>query len=141
MCAKRGFRSACVFAVWSKYSLDAFWIAKDAEFIHADNDDWFDCADAQADLSPRRAYVFHVAVRIRKYYIRKINAITALHQSLVMTRIFDWCCNEFALRANNEKDKVKVRGTSQTAAFPRHQKEEKTDKTKQAQIKQTYEKH
>ena len=30
---------------------------------------------------------------------------------------------------------------SQTAALPRHQEEEEADKTKQAQIKQTYEKH
>ena len=29
----------------------------------------------------------------------------------------------------------------QTAALPRHQEEEETDKSKQAQIKQTYEKH
>ena len=29
----------------------------------------------------------------------------------------------------------------QTAAIPRHKEEEKTDKTKQAQIEQTYEKH
>ena len=39
--------------------------------------------------------------------------------------------------------KPKVQGVpqSQTAALPRHQEEEETDKTKQAQIKQTYEKH
>ena len=30
---------------------------------------------------------------------------------------------------------------SQTEAHPRHQEEEETDKTKQAQIEQTYEKH
>ena len=29
----------------------------------------------------------------------------------------------------------------QAAALPRHQAEEETDKTKQAQIKQTYKKH
>ena len=36
-----------------------------------------------------------------------------------------------------------VRGVpqSQNAAFPRPQEEEKTDKSKQAQIEQTYEKH
>ena len=39
-----------------------------------------------------------------------------------------------------EKGKRKVRGVphSQTAALPRHQEEEETDKTKQAQIEQTY---
>ena len=30
---------------------------------------------------------------------------------------------------------------SQTAALPTHQEEKETDKTKQAQIEQTYEKH
>ena len=30
---------------------------------------------------------------------------------------------------------------SQTAALPRHQEEEESDKSKQAQIEQTYEKH
>ena len=41
------------------------------------------------------------------------------------------------------KNKRKVQGVpqSQTAALLRHQEEEETDKTKQAQIKQTYEKH
>ena len=39
--------------------------------------------------------------------------------------------------------KRKVQGVpqSQTAALPRHQEEEETDKTKQAQTEQTYEKH
>ena len=41
------------------------------------------------------------------------------------------------------KGKGKVQGMpeSQAAALPRHQEEEETDKTKQAQIKQMYEKH
>ena len=41
------------------------------------------------------------------------------------------------------KGKRKVQGVpqSQTAAPPRHQEEEETDKSKQAQIEQTYEKH
>ena len=30
---------------------------------------------------------------------------------------------------------------SQTEALPRHQEDEETDKTKQAQVEQTYEKH
>ena len=43
----------------------------------------------------------------------------------------------------NKKGKRKVQEVpqSQTAALPRHQKEEVTDKTKQAQIEQTYVKH
>ena len=40
----------------------------------------------------------------------------------------------------NGKRKVQV-PQSQTAALPRHQEEEETDKSKQAQIEQTYEKH
>ena len=43
----------------------------------------------------------------------------------------------------HKKGKRKAQGVtqSQTAALPRHQKEEETDKSKQAQTKQTYEKH
>ena len=42
-----------------------------------------------------------------------------------------------------KKGKRKVQGVpqSQTAALPRHQEEEETDKSKQAQIEQSYEKH
>ena len=42
-----------------------------------------------------------------------------------------------------KKDKRKVQGVpqSQTAALPRPQEEEETDKSKQAQTEQTYEKH
>ena len=42
-----------------------------------------------------------------------------------------------------QKGKRKVQGVpqSQTAALPRHQEEEETDKSKQAQIEQAYEKH
>ena len=43
----------------------------------------------------------------------------------------------------SKKGKRKVQGVpqSQTAALPRPQEEEETDKSKQAQTKQTYEKH
>ena len=45
--------------------------------------------------------------------------------------------------AAKKKCKRKVQGVlqSQATALPRHQKEEETDKTKQAQIEPTYEKH
>ena len=39
------------------------------------------------------------------------------------------------------REKVQGVPQSQTAALPRHQEEEETDKAKQAQIEQTYEKH
>ena len=44
---------------------------------------------------------------------------------------------------SSKKGKRKVKGVaqSQTAALPRHQEEKETDKTKQTQIEQTYEKH
>ena len=38
-------------AVWSESSLGAFWIANDATFLYAGNEDFDDCADAHADLS------------------------------------------------------------------------------------------
>ena len=46
-------------------------------------------------------------------------------------------------QGTTKKGKRKVQGVQQshTAAHPRHQKEEETDKSKQAQIEQTYEKH
>ena len=52
----------------------------------------------------------------------------------------------FILRGDllyKKKGKGKVQGVpqSQTAALPRPQEEEETDKSKQAQIEQTYEKH
>ena len=39
-------------AIWSESSLGTFQITKDARFLHADKEDWSDCADAHADLSP-----------------------------------------------------------------------------------------
>ena len=49
----------------------------------------------------------------------------------------------FGIPQYNKKGKRKVQRVpqSQTAALSRHQKEEETDKTKQAQIEQMYEKH
>ena len=46
-----------------------------------------------------------------------------------------WCIKK------GVREKVKGVPQSQTAALPRHQEEEETDKSKQAQIEQTYEKH
>ena len=46
-------------------------------------------------------------------------------------------------KKKKKKDKRKVQGVpqSQTAALLRPQEDEETDKSKQAQIEQTYEKH
>ena len=47
----------------------------------------------------------------------------------------------FAIAAKIGKRKVQGAPQTQTAALPRHQEEEETNKSKQAQIEQTYEKH
>ena len=46
--------------IWSESSLSAHWVAKDLRFLHADNEDWSDWADAQADLSFRWAHTHFV---------------------------------------------------------------------------------
>ena len=49
-------------------------------------------------------------------------------------------CEQKKKKKNGER-KVQGLPQSQTAALPRHDQEEETDKTKQAQMEQTYEKH
>ena len=53
------------------------------------------------------------------------------------------CYKDSRLYPTGKKSKRKVQGVpqSQAAAIPRHKKEAETDKTKHAQIEQTYEKH
>ena len=53
------------------------------------------------------------------------------------------CPSNFFEVGGHKKGKRKVQGVpqSQTAALPRHQEEEETDKTKQAQIEQMDKKH
>ena len=46
-----------------------------------------------------------------------------------------------ALLEKKGKRKVQEMPQSQNAALPRHQEKDETDKSKQAQIEQTYEKH
>ena len=46
-----------ILTVWSESPLDKFLIAMDAKFLHADNENWSDCIDAQADLSLHRMYM------------------------------------------------------------------------------------
>ena len=48
---------------------------------------------------------------------------------------------EMAEKIQKSKKEVHRVPQSQTAALPRHQEEEETDKTKQAQIEQMYKKH
>ena len=47
-----------ILAVSSQSSQGAFWLAKDANFLNADNEDWPKCPDAQADLS---LYWLHIS--------------------------------------------------------------------------------
>ena len=60
-----------------------------------------------------------------------------------MTILPKWSENSDFPTIYSKKGKRKVHGVpqSQTAALPRPQEEEETDKSKQAQIQQTYEKH
>ena len=59
----------------------------------------------------------------------------------MLAKCIEWV--QFQIHLFAKKGKRKVQGTpqSQAAAHPRHKKEEEIDKTKQAQIEQTYEKH
>ena len=50
-------------------------------------------------------------------------------------------CHLIFKKCKKSKRKVQRVPHSQAAAHPRHEEEEETDKTKQAQIEQTYEKH
>ena len=54
-----------------------------------------------------------------------------------------WCYIVYTILIIIKKGKRKVQGVpqSQTAALPRPQEEEETDKSKQAQTEQTYKKH
>ena len=55
MCAQIQIR-LCIRATWSESSLGAFWIAKDAKFLHVENEDSeSDGADTHADLGLRWA--------------------------------------------------------------------------------------
>ena len=43
--------------VWSESLLCTQWVARDPSFLHADNEDWSEWADAQADMSLSWAHV------------------------------------------------------------------------------------
>ena len=57
--------------------------------------------------------------------------------------LYSQCRPKMLVETGKKKGKRKVQGVpqSQNAALPRPQEEEETDKSKQAQIEQTYEKH
>ena len=71
-----------------------------------------------------------------KNKIFNIFKTNGLNKILLRIDSYDkWFCFK-----NKGKRKVQAVPQSQTAAHPRHQEEEETDKTKQAQIEKTYEK-
>ena len=46
-------------AGWSESSLSEFWIAKDAKFLHAANEDWSDCAEAdESSITKTRLFKY-----------------------------------------------------------------------------------
>ena len=51
MCAQWRLRSARASAQSDQSLLCAQWVTKGTSFLHADNEDWSDWADAKADLS------------------------------------------------------------------------------------------
>ena len=55
--------------------------------------------------------------------------------------MFYFGAEAYAKPSNKSKRKVQGVPQLQAAALPRHQEEAETDKIKQAQIEQTYEKH
>ena len=61
----------------------------------------------------------------------------------VILDLYPSCAVTRVMAKSDKKGKRKVQGVpqSQTAAPPRSQEEEETDKSKQAQTEQTYEKH
>ena len=66
-----------------------------------------------------------------------------MHQHNLVRVFAGHCAYPKILQQAVKKGKRKVQGVpqSQTAALPRPQEEEETDKSKQAQTNQTYEKH
>ena len=50
MCAERRFRSACAFVRYYRNFMWRIFIAKEAKVLHAENEIWSDCANAQYNL-------------------------------------------------------------------------------------------
>ena len=69
----------------------------------------------------------HCILRCRRYFTKLLNFLEKLQICPVAQK--------------QGKRKLQGGPQSQIAALPRHQEEEQTDKSKQAQIEQTYEKH
>ena len=86
-----------------------------------------------------RCYIQHA---IRPYIDSKINHIRHFIKIPFINKGIEFI-DLPSIFQYNKKAKRKIQGVpqSQTAAIPRPQEEEETDKSKQAQTEQTYEKH
>ena len=63
-CAQRRFRSACAFAQADQNLLWAHLVRPGCKVsLHAENEDWLDCTDAQTDLSVSWAHMSEVTLR------------------------------------------------------------------------------
>ena len=86
---------------------------------------------------------------MREQIVVKLNALSPFFGCWVHKRYhnesydLEWPVLNHCADGIPKKGKRKVQGVpqSQTAALPRPQEEEETDKSKQAQTEQTYEKH
>ena len=81
-------------------------------------------------------------MKVTTAFIRRLDSLNK-HMSYPFKMTKNILMNTTEQRNKHKKGKGKVQGVpqSQTAALPRHLDEEETDKSKQAQIEQTYEKH
>ena len=88
------------------------------------------------NFSPSTVKGYRLAISTTLKLISKVD----FANELVLSDLF---CSFELERPRTKKGKRKVQGVpqSQTAALSRPQEEEETNKSKQAQIKQTYEKH
>ena len=87
------------------------------EYVDEQTRSWSECAAARVSN----------AFDVRLWYKSSSPAFASHHRNVRISK----------------KGKRQIQGVpqSQAAALPRHQEEEETDKTKQAQVEQTYEKH
>ena len=83
----------------------------------------------------------HEFVKTIKHVQGISHPVITLYTDQQITDLKRFCCEE--VLGLDKKGERKVQGVphSQTAALPRLQEEEETDKSKQAQTEQTYEKH
>ena len=79
----------------------------------------------------------------RNVPVNSINKIKKLQNLTSKYNNIDFGFFRYKYKLITKKGKRKVQGVpqSQTVALPRPQEEEETDKSKQAQTEQTYEKH